>query len=142
MLDLVILNKMMCNAKMEKNSKCQIKIVVGVSYVAEQSDEADNRFVFAYTITITNEGEAPAKLISRHWIITDANQYVQEVRGQGVVGEQPTLQSGQSFEYTSGTVLATQVGTMSGSYQMVAEDGTQFDAPIPQFVLSIPRILH
>ena len=132
----------MCNAKMEKNSKCQIKIVVGVSYVAEQSDEADNRFVFAYTITITNEGEAPAKLISRHWIITDANQYVQEVRGQGVVGEQPTLQSGQSFEYTSGTVLATQVGTMSGSYQMVAEDGTQFDAPIPQFVLSIPRILH
>ncbi|MDW7535264.1 MAG: Co2+/Mg2+ efflux protein ApaG [Candidatus Nitrotoga sp.] len=127
---------------MEKNSKCQIKIVVGVSYVAEQSDEADNRFVFAYTITITNEGEAPAKLISRHWIITDANQYVQEVRGQGVVGEQPTLHSGQSFEYTSGTVLATQVGTMSGSYQMVAEDGTQFDAPIPQFVLSIPRILH
>ncbi|MBA0903226.1 MAG: Co2+/Mg2+ efflux protein ApaG [Candidatus Nitrotoga sp.] len=127
---------------MEKNSKCQIKIVVGVSYVAEQSDEADNRFVFAYTITITNEGEAPAKLISRHWIITDANQYVQEVRGQGVVGEQPTLQSGQSFEYTSGTVLATQVGTMSGSYQMVAEDGTQFDAPIPQFVLSIPRTLH
>lgn len=132
----------MCNAKMEKNSKCQIKIVVGVSYVPEQSDEADNRFVFAYTITITNEGEAPAKLISRHWIITDANQYVQEVRGQGVVGEQPTLQSGQSFEYTSGTVLATQVGTMSGSYQMVAEDGTQFDAPIPQFVLSIPRTLH
>ena len=132
----------MCNAKMEKNSKCQIKIVVGVSYVAEQSDEADNRFVFAYTITITNEGEAPAKLISRHWIITDANQYVQEVRGQGHVGEQPTLQSGQSFEYTSGTVLATQVGTMSGSYQMVAEDGTQFDAPIPQFVLSIPRTLH
>ncbi|MBA0901629.1 MAG: Co2+/Mg2+ efflux protein ApaG [Candidatus Nitrotoga sp.] len=127
---------------MEKNSKCQIKIVVGVSYVAEQSDEADNRFVFAYTITITNEGEAPAKLISRHWIITDANQYVQEVRGQGVVGEQPTLQSGQSFEYTSGTVLATQFGTMSGSYQMVAEDGTQFDAPIPQFVLSIPRTLH
>ncbi|MCX7188373.1 MAG: Co2+/Mg2+ efflux protein ApaG [Proteobacteria bacterium] len=127
---------------MEKNSKCQIKIVVGVSYVPEQSDEADNRFVFAYTITITNEGEAPAKLISRHWIITDANQYVQEVRGQGVVGEQPTLQSGQSFEYTSGTVLATQVGTMFGSYQMVAEDGTQFDAPIPQFVLSIPRTLH
>ena len=81
-------------------------------------------------------------MISRHWIITDANQYVQEVRGQGVVGEQPTLQSGQSFEYTSGTVLATQVGTMSGSYQMVAEDGTQFDAPIPQFVLSIPRTLH
>ena len=110
--------------------------------MAEQSDEADNRFVFAYTITITNEGEAPAKLISRHWIITDANQYVQEVRGQGVVGEQPTLHSGQSFEYTSGTVLATQVGTMSGSYQMVAEDGTQFDAPIPQFVLSIPRTLH
>lgn len=139
---LVILNKMMCNVTMENDNKYRIKITTEVNYLAEQSDEADNRFVFAYTITITNEGDTTVKLISRHWIITDANQYVQEVRGQGVVGEQPVLKPTQSFEYTSGTVLATQVGTMSGSYQMVAEDGTEFDAPIPQFVLSVPRVLH
>ncbi len=139
---LVMSNKMMCNTAMENNNKYRIKITTEVNYLAEQSDEADNRFVFAYTITITNEGDTTAKLISRHWIITDANQYVQEVRGQGVVGEQPVLKPTQSFEYTSGTVLATQVGTMSGSYQMVAEDGTEFDAPIPQFVLSVPRVLH
>lgn len=139
---LVMPNKMMCNTVMENNNKYRIKITTEVNYLAEQSDEADNRFVFAYTITITNEGDTTAKLISRHWIITDANQYVQEVRGQGVVGEQPVLKPTQSFEYTSGTVLATQVGTMSGSYQMVAEDGTEFDAPIPQFVLSVPRVLH
>lgn len=132
----------MCNTKMEKNEHYPIKIAVEVNYLPEQSDESDNRFVFAYTITITNESNVTVKLVSRHWIITDANQYVQEVRGQGVVGEQPVLHPGQSFEYTSGTVLATQVGTMSGSYQMVAEDGTKFDAPIPQFVLSVPRVLH
>jgi ApaG protein len=113
-----------------------------VNYLPEQSDEASNRFVFSYTITITNLGQSSAKLISRHWIITDANNHVQEVRGQGVVGEQPLLKPGQSFEYTSGTVLATQVGTMRGSYQMLAEDNTQFDAEIPQFVLSVPRVLH
>jgi ApaG protein len=113
-----------------------------VNYLPEQSDEAANRFVFSYTITITNLGQSSAKLISRHWIITDANNHVQEVRGQGVVGEQPLLKPGQSFEYTSGTVLATQVGTMRGSYQMLAEDNTQFDADIPQFVLSVPRVLH
>jgi len=133
---------MMCNIVMEKDNKYRIKITTRVNYLAEQSDEADNRLVFAYTITITNEGDTTVKLISRHWIITDANQYVQEVRGQGVVGEQPVLQPNQSFEYTSGTVLATQVGTMSGSYQMVTEDGTKFDAPIPQFILSVPRVLH
>jgi ApaG protein len=133
---------MMCNTVMEKDNKYRIKITTEVNYLAEQSDEADNRFVFAYTITITNESDTTVKLVSRHWIITDANQYVQEVRGQGVVGEQPVLKPNQSFEYTSGTVLATQVGTMSGSYQMVAEDGTEFDAPIPQFVLSVPRVLH
>jgi len=132
----------MCNTKMEKNEHYPIKIAVEVNYLPEQSDESDNRFVFAYTITITNESNVTVKLVSRHWVITDANQYVQEVRGQGVVGEQPVLHPGQSFEYTSGTVLATQVGTMSGSYQMVAEDGTKFDAPIPQFVLSVPRVLH
>lgn len=133
---------MMCNTAMEKDNQFRIKITTEVNYQPEQSDEADNRFVFAYTITITNESNTTVKLISRHWIITDANQYVQEVRGQGVVGEQPILRPNQSFEYTSGSVLATQVGTMSGSYQMVAEDGTKFDAPIPQFVLSVPRVLH
>jgi len=141
-ISLVIPNKMMCNTTMEKDNQFKIKITTEVNYLAEQSDEADNRFVFAYTITITNESDTTVTLISRHWVITDAHQYVQEVRGQGVVGEQPVLKPNQSFEYTSGSVLATQVGTMSGSYQMVTEDGTKFDAPIPQFVLSVPRVLH
>ena len=127
---------------MENNDKYAINIAVRVNYLPEQSDEADNRFVFAYTIIITNVGHINAKLVSRHWVITDAHRHVQEVRGQGVIGEQPLLQPGQSFEYTSGTVLSTQVGTMSGSYQMVAEDGVGFEALIPQFVLSVPRVLH
>lgn len=120
----------------------RIQVTVKVRYLAEQSEEADNRFVFAYTITVSNEGEHTVKLLSRHWIITDANQHVQEVKGKGVVGEQPVINPGQSFEYTSGTVLATQVGTMSGSYQMALDDGTEFPVAIPQFVLSIPRVLH
>jgi ApaG protein len=127
---------------MDNDDKYRLSITPRVNYLAEQSDEADKRFVFSYTITLTNIGETAVQLLSRHWIITDANNDVQEVRGQGVVGEQPVLKPRQSFEYTSGTVLSTQVGTMSGSYQMVAEDGTQFDAPIPQFVLSVPRVLH
>jgi len=127
---------------MENTNKYRLDISARVNYLAEQSDEADKRFVFSYTITLTNAGDTAVKLLSRHWVITDANHDVQEVRGQGVVGEQPELKPGQSFEYTSGTVLSTQVGTMSGSYQMLAEDGTQFDAPIPQFVLSVPRVLH
>ena len=124
------------------DSKYQIDITARVNYLAEQSDEADNRYVFAYTITLTNAGAAAVQLISRHWVITDAEHQVQEVRGQGVVGEQPVIKPGQSFEYSSGTVLATQVGTMQGSYQMVAEDGTRFEEPIPMFVLSVPRVLH
>jgi ApaG protein len=120
----------------------RIQIAVQVKYLADQSDEEDNRFVFAYTITITNQGDQTVQLLSRHWIITDANHHVQEVRGKGVVGEQPVLKQGQSFEYTSGTVLATQVGTMTGSYQMLPENGTEFSVPIPQFVLSVPRVLH
>lgn len=127
---------------MENLSPQKIQIVAHVKYVAEQSDEADNRYVFAYTITVTNNGESAAQLLGRHWIITDSNNQVQEVRGQGVVGEQPLIKPGQSFGYTSGTVLSTPVGTMTGSYQMVSEDGTKFDATIPQFVLSVPRVLH
>jgi ApaG protein len=128
--------------RMKQNIPHGIDIQTRVNYLPDQSDEASNRYVFSYTITITNLGVEPIKLISRHWIITDADNQVQEVRGQGVVGEQPLLKPSQSFEYTSGTVLTTQVGTMRGSYQMQAEDGRQFDAEIPQFVLSVPRVLH
>ena len=127
---------------MEKNDPHGIDIQTQVKFLPEQSDEAGNRFVFSYTITITNHGNESVKLISRHWLITDADNHVQEVRGQGVVGEQPLIKPSQSFEYTSGTVLTTQVGTMRGSYQMLTEDGAQFDADIPQFVLSVPRVLH
>ncbi|HTO42568.1 MAG TPA: Co2+/Mg2+ efflux protein ApaG [Burkholderiales bacterium] len=112
------------------------------TYVPEQSDEDGGRFVFAYTITITNTGTVAARLVSRHWIITDSDSRVQEVRGMGVVGEQPTLQPQESFEYTSGTAIATPVGTMRGTYQMIADDGTSFDALIPEFTLSVPRVLH
>ena len=127
---------------MEKIDQHGVVIETQVNYLPDQSDEAGNRFVFSYTITITNLGNMPAKLISRHWVITDAHNHVQEVRGQGVVGEQPLLKPSQSFEYTSGTVLTTQVGTMSGSYQMQAGDGAEFEVEIPQFVLSVPRVLH
>lgn len=127
---------------MEDNSRYRIKVDVQVRYLADQSDEADDRHVFAYTITLSNDGEHAVQLLSRHWIINDANSHVQEVRGKGVVGEQPVIKPGQSFEYTSGTVLATQVGTMSGSYLMREVDGAEFTVPIPQFVLSVPRVLH
>lgn len=127
---------------MENNSDFKIQIEAQVKHLADQSDEADNRYVFSYTITLKNNGDSTVQLLSRHWIITDSNNQVQEVRGQGVVGEQPVIKPGQSFGYTSGTVLSTPVGTMTGSYQMVTEDGTKFEAPIPQFVLSVPRVLH
>ena len=123
-------------------SKYQITVSPRATYIAEQSDAGVDRYAFAYTITITTTGGIPAQLVSRHWIITDANNLVQEVKGQGVVGAQPKLKPGESFEYTSGSVLATPVGTMRGSYQMVAEDGTRFDATIPEFTLSAPRVLH
>ncbi len=128
--------------RMEEIDQHGLVIQTLVNYLPEQSDETGNRFVFSYTITITNLGPSSAKLISRHWIITDAQNNVQEVRGQGVVGEQPLINPSQSFEYTSGTVLTTQVGTMRGSYQMQDEDGTEFEVAIPQFVLSVPRVLH
>ena len=127
---------------MESAKKYAVSVSANTRYIADQSDEAKDRFVFSYTITIHNSGTMPAQLISRHWIITDSSNKVQEVRGLGVVGAQPLLKPGEHFEYTSGTALATPVGTMSGSYQMVAEDGTQFDAPIPEFSLSVPRVLH
>jgi len=127
---------------MDAEKKYEVTVSSQTQYVAEQSDEQSGRFVFAYTITIRNQGSTPAQLISRHWIITDGRNQVQEVKGLGVVGAQPLLKPGESFEYTSGTAIATPVGTMRGSYQMVAEDGTQFDAPIPEFTLSVPRVLH
>ena len=123
-------------------TKYEISVQARSTFMPDQSDVDEGRFVFAYTITITNTGSIAARLISRHWVITDAENEVQEVRGLGVVVEQPLLQPQQSFEYTSGAAIATPVGTMRGTYQMVAEDGTAFDAPIPQFTLSMPRVLH
>jgi ApaG protein len=127
---------------MAQEKRYEVSVAPQAQYLADQSDEPAGRFVFAYTITLRNTGTVPAQLISRHWIITDANSQVQEVRGLGVVGEQPLLAPGESFQYTSGAAIATPVGTMRGTYQMVAEDGTRFDAPIPEFTLSIPRTLH
>jgi ApaG protein len=125
-----------------ESEKYEITVVPKASYVEDQSDPSKNQYVFAYTITVTNSGTAPAQLISRHWVITDANNKVVEVKGLGVVGQQPLLKPGESFEYSSGTHLETAVGTMRGTYQMVAEDGQHFDAPIPPFTLSVPRVLH
>ncbi|MGH8743234.1 MAG: Co2+/Mg2+ efflux protein ApaG [Burkholderiales bacterium] len=127
---------------MGESKKYEITVNVRTTYIPDQSDVENGRFVFAYTITITNTGSVAAQLISRHWLITDAENHVQEVRGLGVVGEQPFLKPNESFEYTSGTAIATPVGTMKGSYQMVAEDGKNFDAQISEFTLSIPRVLH
>lgn len=127
---------------MAEGKKYQFSITVNTAYLAEQSDPSTDRYVFAYTISIANTGTVAAQLISRHWIITDAENVVQEVKGLGVVGEQPLLRPGESFEYTSGTALATPVGTMRGSYQMAAEDGNKFDAEIPVFTLAMPRVLH
>ena len=121
---------------------CEIKIEIATDYIHEQSEPDDDRYVFAYTITIANLGNLPARLLSRHWIFTDANGKVQEVIGDGVVGEQPHLYPGEKFRYSSGTVLETPVGSMQGSYRMKADDGTNFDAPIPPVTLAIPGILH
>jgi ApaG protein len=120
----------------------KIRIDVSTSYLDDQSKPDEDRYVFSYTITIHNEGRVPAKLLTRHWLITDANGKVQEVRGDGVVGEQPHLQPGQGFRYSSGAVLETPVGAMQGSYQMVADDGLRFEAPIAPFRLAKPGLLH
>jgi len=127
---------------MPDSDKYQIEIQAMPQYIAEQSDPDNDRYIFAYTITIKNIGSVPAQLVSRHWIITDGNNEVQEVRGLGVVGKQPLLQPGESFQYTSGSSLTTAIGTMKGTYQMVAEDGTHFEAEIPEFLLASPRALH
>lgn len=127
---------------MASEKRYEVAVSAKTQYLPEQSDESSGRYVFAYTITIRNVGNVTAQLISRHWIITDAQGLVQEVRGLGVVGAQPVLKPGESHEYTSGTAIATSVGTMRGSYQMTADDGHRFDAPIPEFTLSVPRVLH
>jgi ApaG protein len=119
-----------------------IAIDVASRFLDEQSAPEEGRFVFSYTIHIRNRGQIPARLLGRHWVITDANGKVREVRGEGVVGEQPWLRPGDDFEYTSGAVLETALGTMHGSYDMLADDGTRFDAPIAAFTLTVPRILH
>ncbi len=119
-----------------------IRVDVETRYIEDQSNPEQNYYVFAYTITIQNHGRQPAQLLTRHWVITDSNQKIQEVRGDGVVGEQPLLKPGEQFVYTSGTMLETSVGTMKGSYQMLAGDGSHFDAEIDEFVLSTPRVLH
>ena len=120
----------------------RIRVDVTTNYVEDQSNPGEGRYVFSYTITIRNEGTQPARLMGRHWLITDANGKVQEVVGEGVVGEQPHLQPGQGFRYSSGAILETPVGSMQGRYRMLADDGQQFDAPIAPFRLAMPGVLH
>ena len=120
----------------------KIKVDVETRYIEDQSNPEQNYYVFAYTITIKNKGRQNAQLLTRHWVITDSNSKIQEVRGDGVVGEQPLLKPGEQFVYTSGTMLETAVGTMKGSYQMRTDDGSHFDAAVEEFVLSTPRVLH
>ena len=120
----------------------EIDIEVETSYMADHSEPDKDRYVFAYTITLVNRGSISAQLLTRRWIITDADNRIEEVEGEGVVGEQPTLKPGEGFRYTSGTVIETPVATMHGTYKMLAEDGNTFDTDIPQFVLSAPRVLH
>ena len=127
---------------MAESRKYEITVAAEAAYLADQSDPSRSQYAFAYTITLTNTGTVAAQLLSRQWIITDSDHHVQEVKGMGVVGQQPRLKPGESFEYTSGASIATPVGTMRGAYQMVAEDGHGFEAGIPVFTLSVPRVLH
>ena len=124
------------------NPRYSLNIEVQTQYLQEESVPADNRFVFAYTITIQNTGDVAARLMTRNWLIKDSNGKVQEVEGEGVVGEQPYLEPGEGFRYSSGAILETEVGTMRGSYTMLADDGLEFDVEIPEFTLSPPRTLH
>ncbi|MDH5822180.1 Co2+/Mg2+ efflux protein ApaG [Luteimonas sp. RD2P54] len=127
---------------MEEIPDYTLEIQIATRFLDEESEPESDRYVFAYTIRIRNLGRCPAQLLRRHWIITDGNGKVDEVRGEGVVGQQPRLEPGEQFEYTSGAVLETAVGSMQGSYDMVGDDGTRFDAPIPPFTLSMPHTLH
>lgn len=124
------------------DDRYQILVEVATSYIEEQSDPEQNQYVFSYTITITNSGTQTAQLLGRHWVITDAHSEVQEVQGEGVVGEKPIIEPGTSYTYTSGVVLSTKVGHMQGSYQMLSEDGQLFDAQIDAFTLARPNALH
>lgn len=124
------------------SSKHNIVVKAMPQYIEKQSSPDEQRFVFAYTISISNSGTVGAKLLSRHWVITDANGKVQEVKGEGVVGEQPYLRPGETFRYTSGAIIETSIGVMQGKYLMVADDGERFIAVIPKFTLSVPRVLH
>ena len=127
---------------MSKRSAYDIKISIETNYIPEQSLPEQCRYVFAYTITIANTGNTPAKLLRRHWIITDANNKVQEVHGDGVVGQQPHLLPGEIYQYTSGAILETPIGCMQGNYDMLSDDGVEFEAAIPLFSLTMPRALH
>ena len=127
---------------MAESKRYEVTVEPVARFLADQSDPAKDQYVFTYTIKITNTGDVAAQLLSRHWIITDADHKVQEVKGLGVVGQQPMLKPGESFEYTGGASIPTNVGTMRGTYQMMAADGKAFDAPIPLFTLSVPRTLH
>ncbi|MBS0228237.1 MAG: Co2+/Mg2+ efflux protein ApaG [Proteobacteria bacterium] len=124
------------------DNEYQFDINVDARYLDDQSVPEERRYMFAYTIRIRNQGKVPARLLGRYWLITDGNGHVREVEGDGVVGEQPWLRPGEGFEYTSGAVLETDIGTMQGSYDMLADDGTRFATPIPAFTLSVPRTLH
>ena len=127
---------------MDTQKEHNITVEVVTDYVEGQSEPESERYVFSYTITIRNEGGEPAQLVSRHWLITDANGNIQEVKGEGVVGEQPHLKPGEGFQYTSGAMITTPVGSMQGTYQMVTDNGDEFDAEIAPFTLAIPRTLH
>ena len=128
--------------RMSQDETHNIEVTVSTQYIETESNPEADRYIFAYTITITNKGTVAAKLLSRHWIITDANNRIQEVKGKGVIGEQPYLRPGESFHYTSGTMLETPVGSMQGTYQMVADDDTHFDAIIEPFSLALPKMLN
>jgi ApaG protein len=128
--------------RQNRMSQYQFSVSSQVRYLPDESDPERRQYAFAYTLTIRNTGQAPAQLIARHWVITDSENHVQEVKGLGVVGHQPLLKPGEQFEYTSWAVIATPVGTMRGEYFCVAEDGERFEAPVPEFVLRMPRTLH
>lgn len=127
---------------MDSDKKYAVKVDAQAFYLADHSDEDNDRYVFAYNVRITNVGKIAAKVVSRHWLITNATGEVQDVRGMGVIGEQPNLAPGKCFEYSSGSELTTDAGSMRGSYQMLAADGTRFEAIIPEFSLFVPRVLH